>query len=264
MRRLPWLPAAVVAMSLAACQPDTVRVTYRPEAGTTYRYEVRVHSLTLASLGDGEPQRTEEDAVLHVEHRVLDAEPDGPVRVQVRLRRPNSAPRTLVVRLDRAARLETVETIEGVPTTTLGELGLTEIFPAAAGAPPDRALRPGETWVIDEPVALPGTEPSRLAGEGRLAELGVIDGREVASIFSRTRLPVTRTTGVRQGTLQLRGNQVTESTARHDLSDGAVQRANSVTTGRFRVLLSPPPGRSGAPLEGRLEIEVRSRVRRLR
>ena len=256
--------ASLVALTVATgCRDDRVRVTFRPEVGDTYRYETTVSSRTSLSL-EGLPVDVRgEDAVLVAEHTVVAADDDG-VRVQVVLSTEGEDDRTFVVRFDRAAQLEAVERIEGLPEEALGQFGLSEIFPTAAGAPPDKRLAPGETWEIDEDVTLPDIEGgARLRGDGRLEELGIVDGEEAARLHVSSRVPLAATTITDQGPLELDGVQESESSATHDLDDGAVRRASARTVGRYRIELSPPPGQVADPVPGELTVEVRSETRRL-
>ena len=259
MRRALAVVALLVAAPLAGCDDDTVVLTFRPEVGSRYTYEVEVDSVVTRTLEGAQPSERREHAVLRATHTVLAAGPGG-VRVQVVLRRAGSGSRTFVVRFDRAAQLQAVESIEGIEVETLGELGLSEIFPAAAGAPPQERLRPGDRWTIGDTVALPGGQEqgTRLTGEGRLTELGVVDDADIATIVTETVLPISST----DGSQSLDGSQRTESTARHDLADGSVLDAASVTRGEFDVVISPPQGQSGSPVRGTLTVEVRSRTRR--
>lgn len=259
--------AAVVALAVLApaCRPATVRVSFRPAEGARYAYDVRVASESVVEL-DGRPSERRSDEIrFRAEHTVLEAGSQGS-RVEVRLAEADGrggTPRTFVVRLDRAAQLVRVERVEGVPSGTLGELGLSEIFPEAAAAAPDRPLAPGERWAIDKPVELPGITATRLRGWGRVAELGVEDGREVAMIDTRTDLPVTRETVTAESTLQLDGRQTTMSSAVHSLGDGAIERLEARTRGEYGLELRPSKG-DVRPLRGRIVVEVRSWTRRLR
>lgn len=250
-------------LGLAGCRPDTVRIAYRPATGTRAVYRLQVRSSTRLMLADEPARETDDTVTLEADHTVLGRTVDG-VRVQVRVRRAGSEPTTFVVQLDRAAQLQQVERIEGLPADVLGDVGITEIFPPGVGAPPDRALRAGERWDIDEPVRLPGTEQAHLTGDGRLVSLGVVHGRKVATTRSHTRLPATRTSKLRGSDLRLRGVEITDSTSDHDVHDGSIVAASSVTRGTFDVVLSPPNGQAGSDLTGRLTIEVRSSVTRLR
>src|SRR2546421_362343 len=81
----------------SACQADTVRVAFHPHPGARYSYEVNVRSVTVSRLGEAEPERSVETAVLRADHLVLSDE-GGRVRVRVQLRRPGTATRTYVVR----------------------------------------------------------------------------------------------------------------------------------------------------------------------
>lgn len=259
---LPTLVVGCLASLLVGCKPATVTVAFRPRAGDEYRYDVKVHSMTVTRLGDAAPDVSNDDAVLRSEGTVLSAGP-GEVKVRVRLRGAGSPDRTFVVRLDRAAQLAGVETVEGLPPSVLGPDALPEILPGAPAAPPDRPLAPGDRWTIDLRPDLPGADATRLQGSGRLVELRLVNGRKVASTAAVTRIPLSSSERVRSGILALEGVATTESTALRALADGAVEQATSVTRGQFKLTLSPPPGSPGDALTGTLTIEVRSDTRRL-
>lgn len=252
----------VAASTLSACRPDGVHLAFHPRPGARYAYRVEVHAEVVTRIGaDGEERRRVDDDVLFADHMVLAAGGRG-TRVEVRLRGEGQPTRTFVVRLDRAAQLAEVQTIEGLPASALGTLGLSEIFPAAAGAPPDRLLAPGERWRIDEPVTLPGASRSRLRGEGRLVELGVVDGRDVARVDSSFRLPVSRTSDEDQGRIELTGEQIVRSRFTSGVADGAVETVETETTGRYRLSLVPTGSTTAVP--GELVVVVRSVTKRLR
>lgn len=252
---------------LTGCRQGDVPLTYQPAVGDRSAFEVRVRSSSVVRL-PGRPARREKDEILlRADHTVLAVDRSG-IQVRVRLRDardPEGGSRTFVVRLDRAAQLAEVQEVEGLPARVLGELGLPEIFPAAAQLPRSR-LAPGDRWAIDEPVELPDAETGRLVGRGRLVELGVEGRRPVATVETETRLPISRRRADDQdGVIDLRGVQLTESETTHRIADGSVERSRSRTVATFELLLAPPPGTApGArPLEGRLEVEVRSTTRRL-
>ena len=263
MRR-PVCTLAVLSLGLlaSACDPDTVRVAFRPQTDARYEYAVEVHSEAETRIADGEPRRTVERFVLNLEHDVLEAGPQSST-VEVRLDSPGIGVRTFVARLDRAGQLAEVERIEGLPAQVLGDLGISEIFPAAAAAPPDRPLSPGDRWTIDAPVDLPGLAPGRLRGNGRLTALGVIDGRDVATVESVVVLTVPQAAVDPGGRFVLGGTQSTTSTATQALADGAVEEVRAVTRGRFDLTVLPPPGTSGPAVPGTLVVEVRSHTRRI-
>lgn len=252
---------ALVANGLTACAEGTVRLTFRPEVGAVYRYQVEVRTVSEVDLGTGRPDRREEDVVLTAEHTVLRSGDDG-VQVRVLLQEPGEPDRVFEVLFDRAAQLEGVQSIEGVPDDRLGTLGISEIFPAAAGAPPDRPLGPGASWIIDDAIQLPdGSTPTQLTGSGRLVELGVVDGHEVAMLASAARLPLESELPSPGGTLRLEGLQVTDYAATHDLADGAVREATSSTVGNFELAVVPPSGAGLEPVTGSLLVRVSSSTR---
>jgi hypothetical protein len=258
------LALALSSSLLSGCRPDGVRLAFHPKPGAKYSYRVEVHADVTTRIGDQPVRRRVDDDVLLASHAVLSAGRRNS-RVEVRLSGEGQPTRTFVVSLDRAAQLAEVQTIEGLPASALGTLGLSEIFPAAAGAPPDRLLSPGDRWRINEPVTLPGASRSRLSGEGRLVELGVVDGREVARVDSTFRLPVERSSSEEQGRILLRGEQVVQSRFTAGVADGAVEQVETQTTGRFQLSLVPSgsaPGAAAVP--GELVVVVRSVTRRVR
>ena len=253
---------ALAAGALAACNdPEAVHVGFRPEAGASYRYEIKVQSVTTTVLADEAPQRSVDDVTLESLDTVLSAVP-GEVKVQVNLQRVGSPDRTFLVRFDRGAQLAGVDTVDGLPPAVLGPMGLPEFLPAAATAPPDRALSPGEKWRIDATPTLPGVQPVRLEGSGRLVKVTTSGGRKVASIKAETRLPLSSTSRVGEATVTISGTETTESTATRALADGVVQDASSVTRGTYALVLSPKPG-GGSAVNGTMTVEIRSQTRRL-
>lgn len=262
-RRLGALGLALTlaATGLVGCREGTVRLTFRPEVGAVYRYEVVVSTVSEVRLGGQEPEIREEDVVLTAEHTVLRAGDDG-VEVKVLLQEPGGPDRIFEVVFDRAAQLEEVKSIEGVPDDRLGTLGIAEIFPAAAGAPPDLPLAPGSSWIIDDAIQLPdGAAATELTGSGRLVELAVVGGKEVARLASAARLPLVSVLAAPAGNLRLSGSQVTDYTATHDLADGAVRNATSSTVGSFDLEVAPPRGVGAQPVTGTLRVEVSSQTR---
>lgn len=256
------MTASAVAALTAGCAGHTVAVAFRPAAGARYSYEVKVTSAATTRIPGEADRDTADSFVLIAHHRVLNTDASGS-RVEVRLAAAGREPRTFVVRLDRAAQLTEVQRIEGLPAQVLGNLGLSEIFPAAAGAPPSRPLAPGDRWQIDEPLQLATGPPVRLRGEGRLAALGVVGGRDVATLESVIRLPVRSTVEEAGREIDLVGSQRTVMTTTHTLDDGAVETVRAVTRGRFEIVLQPPDGSNAPPVRGELDLTVRSTTRRL-
>lgn len=254
------LLAAVLA--LGACRQSKVHVAFRPEVGARYRYEVKVSKVTTIRLGTEPEQRSTEETALQVENTVL-AAGNGEVRMHVVLRRANSPDRTFVVRFDRAAQLAGVEAVEGLPASVLGPSTFPEFLPAAAAAPPDRPLSPGESWKIDARPSLPGAPTARLEGTGRLVSVKESGKRKVASIRSETRLPLTSAIDLRGGTATLDGVETTETNSSRSVVDGAVEKADSVSIGDYRVTVSAPFGERGPSVPGTMTIEVRSQTTRL-
>lgn len=255
------LAAAVLVLSLlTACRRDDVSVVFRPRDGATFAYRVTVRSTTITEIGDEPPSRATDRVVLRVEQRVVGTGPEG-TRMRMRVS-GGGVDQELVVRLDRAAQLTAVERIEDFTPRLLGDVGLSAVFPAAAGAPPPRPLSPGEDWVVDTPLRLPGGEDTRLSGRGRLTSLGIIRGRSVATVDSQLSIPVHRVLEEAGGTVELTGRQSTSATTAHAIADGAVESARSTTTGEYRLRLVPELAAGAPAIPGRLTVEVRTTSRR--
>ncbi|MGH9179018.1 MAG: hypothetical protein ACRD0N_10750, partial [Acidimicrobiales bacterium] len=177
------LGALVAALLTAGCREDTVRLSFRPAPGQRATYRIDVRAVAVTTIGDEAPRRRVTDTELRAEHRVLDSGPDGS-RVEVRLHTEEDGPAAVFeVRFDRGGQPTEVQRIEGLPAGALGDLGLSEIFPAAAAAPPDRPLSPGDRWELDQPVGGAGAA-ARLDGRGRLVALRQAGGRPLAEVES--------------------------------------------------------------------------------
>lgn len=258
-----WALLGLAVMPLlAGCREGTVRLSYRPEPGRRYTYRITVRATTVTTVADEAPRRSTTETVFVSTQRVLAVDPSGG-RVEVRVQERGGAAQTFIVSLDRAAQLAEVQSIEGLPAQALGELGLSEIFPAAAAAPPDRPLAPGQRWEIDTAVQLVQAPRARLRGNGRLVALSRVDGIDVARVESSYSLPVRGTAAPTDNGLTLDGNQSTSAQVTYSIDDGAVLSAKARTTGSFDVTLFPPPGTPGSPVPGTVSVVVSSTTERV-
>ena len=260
-RSLTALAVAVAAV-LAACSDPAVRVSYRPKVGTETVYELRVTTASKTRLV-GEPPKDRHDSfVLRSEQKVRRAERGTDTQVAVRLSGPGQKPRDFVVRLDRAGQLATVETVQGVPGASLGDLGISELLPSAAGALPREALRPGDRWRISQRLRI-GSQPlSQLVGWGRLASLGVSNGTKLAVVDTDVALPIDSTTALDSGgTTHLVGAVHTTMHVVQRVRDGVVLQARAHSVGKYVVTLSPPADLVAPPVTGTLTVTVSSTTR---
>jgi hypothetical protein len=258
-RRAAAAGLAAAALAGAACNDPAVRLTYRPTVGTRTVYKLRVRTSSITNL-EGQPRQSRNDAfVLRSDQRVRAARPGGDTQVAVRLTGAGQGARNYMVRLDRAGQLATVETVEGVPTASLGNLGISELLPSAAGALPQSPLRPGGRWKISQLLRI-GAEPAgRLVGWGHLASLGVSGGVKQAVVDTEVALPVDRTTLADSGaTIKLQGAVRTVMHVTQRVRDGVVIAARARSVGRYNVTLSPPSIDGGPPVTGTLTVVVSS------
>jgi hypothetical protein len=252
---------AVATGTLTGCEKESVNVGFRPEAGASYRYEIKVQSTTTTVLGDEAPDRALDEVTLETRDTVLSAAAEE-VRVQVVLHRAGSPDRIFLVRFDRAHQLAGVDLVDGLPPEVLGPVGLPAFMPAAATAPPDRPLSPGEKWKIDATPSVPGASAGlRMEGTGRLVKVTTMGGRKVAAIKAETSVPLSSTAEVGGSTVTISGTERTESTANRALADGVLEEATSVTRGTYDLVLSPAAG-SSAQVRGTMLVEIRAQTRR--
>jgi hypothetical protein len=262
LRRRLTAPLAVAAAMLlaSACSDPAVRVSYRPKVGTQTHYELRVTSTSRTRLvGEPSPNDRHDSFVLRSDQRVRRAEPGADTQVAVHLSGAGQKARDFVVRFDRAGQLATVETVEGVPSADLGNLGISELLPSAAGALPRAPLRPGDRWRISQRLRVGATPTALLVGWGRLASLGVSKGTKLAVVDTEVALPVDRTSALDTGgTSRLIGSVRTTMHVVQRVRDGVVLQARAHSVGRYEVTLSPPADLVAPPVTGTLTVTVSS------
>lgn len=267
MRTRRWfalVALGLLSVGLVGCDDPAIQLTYRPSVRSSETYELRVNTSTTTKLDEQAGTARSDSFVLRSKQTVKAAREGSDTQVEVVLTGDGQRERTFVVRLDRAGQLATVESVEGVPAASLGNLGISELLPSAAGALPRRALRPGDRWSISQLLRI-GDEPAgRLVGRGRLASLGVSDGVKQAIVDTEVALPVDRTTMGETGeTIRLVGSVRTVMKVTQRVKDGVVLKANARSVGRYEITLSPPTIDGGPPVRGTLTVIVSSTTRSL-
>lgn len=259
-RVVAWLAAGVLAASVAACRPGTVTITFRPKPGAHYRYHVVVRTKGRLEISGQDPKRTDATVELETDQVVRRVASNG-TTLGVTLRFAEGGVANVVVHLDPNAQLLG---IDADPGSSLGDLGLAEVFPAAVGSPPHHPLRPGEEWTLADAVELPDSVPTRLSAHGRLAHLGIDRGVRTATVETAIDLPIVRTTTGADGRQSvLEGTQHTHLRTTQALADGAVQTATATTTATYSLRLLPPAGVDAEPLPGELTLTVESTTTRI-
>jgi len=252
--------ALAVALALGGCEEHTVAVRFEPEVGDVYRFRAEIETDVVRDL-DGEVSEESDVAELDATQTVRAVGADE-VLVRVALRRDRAAPRTVDVRLDRASRLTAIDLIEGVPAEALG-IDVSTDLPADISSPPTGRLEPGDRWVIEREVRI-GDLPRAVTvrGRGRITELGVEDGHEVAVAVVELDVPVRTVVDADGGPVRLVGVQRSRSETAYDLDDGAMRRDRTTTEGEVALIAEPPPGIDAAPLRGELDYRIVTRTTR--
>lgn len=254
--RVRLLVAALAVVTPACNQAERVDLAFRVPPGRDLAYSVDVRSEVVTELA-GPPERTVEHLHLAARQRVIRRTADGVVHLEIRMTPRGERPRVFEVRLDTGRGVAAIDTVGGLPVEALGELSPSRFILPISGLVPPTPVRPGDLWPIERTLDLPqGRE--RLTGTGRLEGLDAGPPVALARVRARTTLPVRQRTTLREGTVVLSGREHTSATVDYSVADGAVVAAASLTTGRFRLLVSPPGGLVSPPIRGTLEVRVRS------
>ena len=235
-------------------------IRFRPDAGDRYRLRSEIETEVTRTIED-ETDVDRSRSRLRATEEVVDVDRDE-VQVEVTVARDGAAPRTYETRFGRTGRLSTIDLVEGVPTEALG-LDLATGLPPEIMSPPAARLEPGATWTVERRVVWDDDgEPVTVRGTGRLASLGVEDGREVAVAVVEVSVPVRSVVETADGTVTLAGVQRSRSETAYDLADGTARRDRTVIDGDLDVIVEPPRGVDAPPVRGAVRYEVHSTTTR--
>lgn len=257
--RLVFL-ACLAALIAAGCN-DTERVdlVFRAAPGSHANYSIVVDAEVVTQLA-GPAETTRERIEFTADQLVLTRSADE-AALHITMTKGDERPRVFEVRLDPRGGLAEVDRVEGLPVEALGELGPSRLILLASGLLPGRPLQVGGAWDIERDLELPEGS-GRLTGEGRLENLRIEEGVDLARIRAVTSLPVERELELPRGKVRLAGTEHTTATLDYGVADGTVHRAHSVTKGRFTLVVLPPGGETLPPVEGELRVRVESRTSR--
>lgn len=239
-------------VALGACRPDTVRLEAQPEVGdrARYRYEIRA---TITRALDGETPTTSDIATdLIADQRVV-ALRGSDVEVEVSLRRDGAAERTARVVLDQGGTIRGIELVEGLSGDSFGLSQLGALLPPSAELPAGE-LGLGDRWSMDD---------GPISGRSRLAQLGVVDGADVAVVDSTLTQTVDEAVAAGPSAALLRGELRSETRATYDLDGGSIRRSSSRSRGDLVAVIEPPPGVEAAEVRATITYDITVRVRRL-
>ncbi|HEX2049257.1 MAG TPA: hypothetical protein VHJ34_01335 [Actinomycetota bacterium] len=257
--RLRLAAVVVLVAALTACRSDRVDLVYRFEEGDELRYRLEADAATRWNLG--EPGSGSYRAEFTVTETVRAASGDeaivavtvDPVSVEGRgLLPPGGETRTFELRVGARGQLLEVLEVDGAPATGFDPDELAFINTARPKLPVD-PVRLRQSWPAEQQLRLAATT-QELAVDGRLAGLGLDDGRAAARLTFTGAGPLTRTTQVQLGDAELVGSSSTTGAAVLDLDGGYLTSASSRTESDFEVRVLPE---DGAPLSGTLHTELR-------
>ena len=252
--------ALSLVLAFAACEEHTVAIRFDPEVGDHFRFRSEIRTEVARTI-DGETEVERGTSRLEATETITEVA-DDEVGVEVSVQRDGAPVRSYEVRFDRTGRLSTIDLVEGVPTEALG-LDLATDLPADIASPPAGRLEPGQTWTIDRQVSI-DERTVTITGGGRIDELGVEDGHEVAVAVVELSVPVRSVVETADGRVTLRGIQRSRSRTTYDLHDGTARTDRTRIRGDVEVLVEPPEGIEAPPVPGSVRYDVRSETRRIR
>jgi hypothetical protein len=258
--------AGLLSVALGGCRPAGAQLSFVPRPGTVYRYRIAVTSTSTTRLAGQAPTTRREVADLAAVDRVLDVDASGST-LQVDITGASVPPASYVVRLDHQAGLVSIESVNGEPPAEVAGLQVQDLVPAVVGAPPDRPLRPGDRWRLDQPVALPGLAPTRLVGSGRLVAFGVQHQRKLATTSASATIdvaPAPPLPAASATAVGLQGRETITTVVTRAVSDGAIESDTAHTLGLFEIVL-PGAGSPGQTVlvTGQLSVVTESTVERI-
>lgn len=254
-----------------ACASDRVPLSYRLEEGRRLEHRLRLEARVTRTLqGRTVDQRvvatfrasqeltsppTEEGAQatfslvpesLRVDGRPVDPGPD----------------QEFVVQLARDGRVVGITEAGEQPTPGLGPVGIERLLPRLRPVLPGYPVRPGDTWRSDTEF-VDETGRFSLEARSRLAQLGVVEGREAALVRTTYESPVDRQEVFANAVAQMRGTDVGAQRAWFAL-DGYLIEAVGDSLGSYRVTFTPPaPDVELAPVQASLVVRLHSELRLL-
>jgi hypothetical protein len=255
--------APLILLTLLACRPDTVDLSYRFPVGkeTHYRMEASADARwNLEGQGSGSyhavfevTERVTEDtggeAVLSVVMEPIDVEEDG-------LPSPGLEPRTFSLRAGPNGEVLEVLEVDGVPAGVLDndQLGLIATYR------PPLPLEPvplNGAWNAEQQLELPSVF-QQVATIGRLTRLDRDAGGRLAQLNYLGRGPLVSSITLPQGEADLTGSTTIHIDAQLDIDEGSLREARSSTEGRFDVRVIPPDQR--APIVGSMHLDLDVRL----
>lgn len=222
-------------------------VTFDPEVGQRFHYRYELTATLTSEITGAEPEVTTIDTELIVDQRVIARTREG-VRMRINVTRSGGARSTVVAVVDRAGSLEGIELVQGVDAAVFGIGDPQGLVADPAEYLPDRPLRPGDRWTVNDGAR---------RGHGRAERLGVDDGRAMLHVRTDTVEPLGNDASDERGRVRA-GSRTT-----YDLTDGAVRTGRAWSHGVLEALVEPPNDVVAQPVKAKVRYDVLVSVVRL-
>ena len=262
MRRavLVLLPLAL----LPACRSDEVPLSYRLEPGLRLEHRLTLRAEVTRTLS-GETREQEVEASFRATQELLGPLEGGgaqaaislvPEGLEVDSRSVDIGPsQEYTVQLGPDGRVVAVQVAAGEGTEALEPVGIERLLPRLRPVLPGRPVGPGDSWRSDTDFTDDQGRFS-LTTRSRLAQLGVIEGRDAALVRTTYESPVDRQEVFANAVADVTGSDVGAQEAWFAL-DGYLVRAVGDSVGTYRVTFTPPGIEEGlAPVRGSLVVRL--------
>jgi hypothetical protein len=266
------LLASLSLLTLTACAPHQVTLSYRSEDGGLLSYRLDLDAEIERTLS-GQTRHELVQATFRIQREVLDVLPRGRTRARITLLpqslRVNGAPRPVgeaqefVVTARADGSVAGIDAGRGETTEVLAPVGIERLLPRLQPVLPARAVAPGDTWRSASALEDANGRFS-LSLQSRLAALGTSRGHASALLRTMYTSPVERREIFANAVADIDGRDVGTQEAWFAL-DGFLVRASGDSVGRYRVLFRPPgEDVAVAPVRGRISVRLHTAMRLVR
>jgi hypothetical protein len=254
----------LVVAILPACRTDQVPLSYRLEPGLRLEHRLTLQAELTRTLS-GRTRRQDIEASFRATQEILGPAEGGgaeatvslvPEGLEVNGQAVELGPaQAFTVRLAADGRVTAVQAAPGQEAEALDPVGIERLLPRLRPVLPGRPVSPGDTWTSTTDFT---DEQGRfsLTTRSRLAQLGVVHGRNAALVRTTYESPVDRQEVFATAVADMDGVDLGAQEAWFSL-DGYLLRAVGDSVGTYRVTFLPPAGEEGlAPVRGALVVRL--------
>jgi hypothetical protein len=247
-------------ITLVACRPDGVVLTYALAAGDSRTFLMRARADATWDIG-GRGGRGSYSVEFEITETITSASDDrATARIEMvpvafeedGLPSPGAEQRTFELELGSKGEVLEVLEVDGIPASMLDPDQLVFLGTYRPPLPTERAGI-ADTWQSEQQLELAGSF-QQLVIIGTLTSLNRDEDGAIARLAYTGRGPLIQSLDLPQGDARLTGSAQSSTRAVFDISGGVLRSATSRTAGTFDVRVVS--SRSDAPITGSLELTL--------